>query len=73
MSTCDPVTVVTGGRRVSLTIAETHWTIEGDPDAVWLWASREGAFASPEPSPWTPASVENTRIHTSGFDPARRP
>lgn len=36
----------------SLTIVDTRWTIEGDPDAVWVWADREGPSCL-----WSPHST----------------
>lgn len=69
MTRCDHVTAVTGG--LGLTVIETRWTIEGDPDAVWQWRSpdREGAFAPPQRQFWKPHVTGKNRACNLEHDP----
>ena len=48
--------------RLALTITETPWTIEGDPDAVWVWTDgtdQGGPVCSTDPT-WTPTCITET-------------
>lgn len=73
MSNCDLVTVVTGVNGSSLTIADTRWAIEGDPDAVWVWTGQEtdppGGVMPPANGERTPTWTVFTRICNSEHDP----
>ncbi len=53
----------------ALEIIETRWTIEGDPDAVWVWADREGRAKSLQPDNGPPHVTLFTGACTSGHDP----
>jgi hypothetical protein len=54
----------------ALEIIDTRWTIEGDPDAVWVWADREGRAKWLQPDNGKPSGMERTHIHTSDHEGA---
>jgi len=53
----------------SLTIIETRWTIEGEPDAVWVWADREGVRQPLDRPTRTPDGTLSSHAHASNHDP----
>ena len=59
--------------RLALTITETPWTIEGDPDAVWVWTDgtdQGGPVCSTDPT-WTPTCITETNANPTIASRAR--
>ena len=59
--------------NLALEITETHWTIEGDPDAVWVWTDgtdQGGPDCSTDPT-WTPTCITETNANPTIASRAR--